>query len=264
MQNNSVYREIYKGKLICIEMDDCQEESPREWEPLGTMMCWHRRYELGDKNPYNDSEECMISLLSDTVGIENHSKYGRWCDERENDPEETWDLDVDTWLSEVSPSTLQELLNEYFVILPLYLYDHSGITMNTSGFSCPWDSGQVGFIYVSNQKAKEEYKTDDWRDRAIKCLRNEVETYDDYLTGNIYGYVIHNIPEDLEWDDEDDLDTDGLEFVDSCWGLYPDRTSRKPDYDYCLQEARSVVDFDVNKEQEKLWTAHQELHGLEE
>ena len=28
--------------------------------------------------------------------------------------------------------------------------------MNTCGFSCPWDSGQIGFIYVSKEKALKE------------------------------------------------------------------------------------------------------------
>ena len=41
------------------------------------------------------------------------------------------------------------------VILPLYLYDHSGITMNTTGFSCGWDSGQVGFICISKKRKQE-------------------------------------------------------------------------------------------------------------
>ena len=43
------------------------------------------------------------------------------------------------------------------VILPLYLYDHSGITINTTGFSCRWDSGQVGFIYVTHEEIRKEF-----------------------------------------------------------------------------------------------------------
>ena len=39
------------------------------------------------------------------------------------------------------------------VILSLYLYDHSGITMSCSPFSCPWDSGQVGYIYLTRGDA---------------------------------------------------------------------------------------------------------------
>ena len=41
--------------------------------------------------------------------------------------------------------------------LPVYLYDHSGITLNTSGFSCGWDSGQVGWIVAEFDKVREQY-----------------------------------------------------------------------------------------------------------
>jgi hypothetical protein len=26
-------------------------DSPRDWDNLGTMACWHRRYNLGDEQP---------------------------------------------------------------------------------------------------------------------------------------------------------------------------------------------------------------------
>ena len=41
------------------------------------------------------------------------------------------------------------------VVLPLYLYDHSGISMSTSGFADRWDSGQVGIIFMSPEKMRE-------------------------------------------------------------------------------------------------------------
>ena len=58
---------------------------------------------------------------------------------------------LDDCLSALTTGELFSLVEQMdgMVILPLYLYDHSGITMNTCGFSCPWDSGQVGWIYAS-------------------------------------------------------------------------------------------------------------------
>lgn len=52
---------------------------------------------------------------------------------------------------------LLKVISEKYIVLPLYLYDHSGITMNTTGFSCPWDSGQVGWIYASKEDALKEF-----------------------------------------------------------------------------------------------------------
>jgi len=47
----------------------------------------------------------------------------------------------------LSVGDIQELTERNDVLwLPLYLYDHSGITMRTTSFADPWDSGQVGII----------------------------------------------------------------------------------------------------------------------
>ena len=109
------------------------------------------------------------------------------------------------------------------VILPLHLYDHSGIAMNTTGFHCPWDSGQVGCIYVMLEDIREKFNaarvSKTLREKVARDLRQEVETYDHYLTGNCYGFVIEK---------------DAGE-VDSCQG-FPD------DYDaYCLDEAKAAI-----------------------
>ena len=99
------------------------------------------------------------------------------------------------------------------IVLPLYIYDHSGITMNTTGFSCPWDSGQVGFIYVTLEDIRKEYGwkriTKERRERIEGYLRNEVNTFDMYLRGEVYGFNIVR-------EDEDGEEVD----IDSCWGFY--------------------------------------------
>lgn len=98
--------------------------------------------------------------------------------------------------------------DENNIALPLFLYDHSGITMNTKGFKCPWDSGQVGIIFVTKEAIRNEYN---WKriskSRLAKIysyLKNEIETYDDYIRGNVYGYTTEN----------------NDEIGDSCWGFY--------------------------------------------
>ena len=92
-------------------------ESPRSWDNLGTMICFHKRYDLGDEHV----------LSSDS--------FNSW--------------------NEIEKYIIKNY--DAAVVLPIYMYDHSGITINTTGSSCPWDSGQVGFIYVSNRKLRSEY-----------------------------------------------------------------------------------------------------------
>lgn len=121
------------------------------------------------------------------------------------------------------------------ISLPLYLYDHSGITMNTTGFHCPWDSGQVGYIYITHEDIKREFTgvksiTKRVVERAIKVLKGEVKTYDDYLTGNVFGFEIvkKTTCEHCEAEDEKQ--------IDSCWGYYGDYD------DYMLKECRDNID----------------------
>jgi len=124
--------------------------NPRDWDNLGKMVCFHKRYNLGDKvdldsNSFNGWEELKQYLIKEKKAI---------------------------------------------VILPIFMYDHSGITINTTGFSCPWDSGQIGFIYTTVEDIKNEYKikriTKKIENEVVKRLKGEIETYDKYLTGDIY------------------------------------------------------------------------------
>lgn len=32
-------------------------ENPCEWDNLGKMVCWHRRYNLGDKHDYESPQD---------------------------------------------------------------------------------------------------------------------------------------------------------------------------------------------------------------
>ena len=111
--------------------------------------------------------------------------------------------------------------NEIAVMLPLYLYDHGGITMNVGGYSCPWDSGQVGWIYVSKADARENWGLSRLsrkaREHAERILRAEVEEYAQYLRGEVYGFrweveeaEVCECCDNVEWNTVDE---------ESCWGF---------------------------------------------
>lgn len=156
-------------------MHDTSPESPREWDNLGTMYCEHRRYELGDKKAQD-------------ISVYNYKTEQR------------------------------ETPDKGYTILPLYLYDHGGITMSTGRFSCPWDSGCVGYIYVSDDDVKNEYGwkiiTKKRREIITKRLKAEVEVYDQYLTGDVYGFQFESFAV------YEDGREESLDDSDSCWGFY--------------------------------------------
>ncbi len=133
-----------------IEQDTNPMNPRTDWENTGTMVCFHKRYDLGDKTDYRTEDYDSWDELKQGI-IENEGEV---------------------------------------VILPLYLYDHSGITISTSPLDCRWDSGQVGFIFVSKYKIKKEGIDET---KVEEYLKGEIETYDKYLTGEVYCYEVYEI-----------------------------------------------------------------------
>lgn len=170
------------GDYLIKIFQDYEPENPRQWDNLGKMICFHRKYNLGDQHNYNSN-------------------------------------DFNSW-DEFKSQLIKD--HNVAVIIPIYMYDHSGITISTTPFSYPWDSGQIGFIFVSKVDALKEYGgsklTKKLKEKLTHNLIGEVEAYDQYLTGDVYGYQITLNEEELE----------------SCWGYYGSES--------CLNEAKSVVE----------------------
>lgn len=84
--------------------------------------------------------------------------------------------------------------------LPVYLYDHSRLAMSTVPFSSRWDSGQVGYIYITKEEY-EEYTGRPYHPRtAGEFLREEIRDFSSYLEGDVWGIVYAKVtnPEDIE------------------------------------------------------------------
>lgn len=190
---------------VVVESDD-DAKNPRGWDNLGTMTCFHRNYHLGDVHDYEDSDEMFEKLARLVDKFDTIDKSFTSHQYSANEKEKSW-------------SIVKALVEKHYIKLPLYLYDHSGITMNTTGFSCGWDSGKVGFIYVAIDDAKREYGwkrlTAARRFRLEGYLKGEVKTFDQYLTGDVYAFRIEEYELD-EDGDEDIIDR----HVDGCSGFY--------------------------------------------
>ena len=175
--------------------------NPRtEYDNVGHLICWHRRYTLGDEHSYADPDDFFEDLIERGLTEDETNRLQRIKDIVYNllpGPHTGLILSLETEISR-----LRDLALTRYVLLPVYAYEHGGITLRVGlPFSCPWDSGQVGWIYVDLATAQKEWPTDTI-DRATQYLIGEVDTYDLYLTGQAYGYVI--------------ADTDGEE-LEACW-----------------------------------------------
>ncbi len=73
---------------------------------------------------------------------------------------------------------------------PIYMLDHSGLTIRTYSFDDPWDSGLLGYIYVTKEKVRKEYGVKRISSKLMKkvddILIAEVEEMDYYLRGEVY------------------------------------------------------------------------------
>jgi hypothetical protein len=183
----------YKGYQVTIDTDDDPVNPRTEFDNLGKMICFHNRYSLGDDHNYKFPSDFIYDLAVDYSNAEIV----------ENDE------------IELTPASFVEKyldkLEKHLIILPIYLYNHSGLTINTTGFSCHWDSGQVGWIYITKKQVRKEWNVKGISPKLKKKIEDiligEVETYDQYLRGEVYGFRIK--------------DEDGEE-IDSCWGYFGD------------------------------------------
>lgn len=102
------------------------------------------------------------------------------------------------------------------VVLPLYLYDHTGISMSVGSFvgrapHASWDSGLVGYIYATKEEIDAE-GIDREKVDPEDILRTEVEIYDRYIRGEAYGYRTYK---NVKCDCCGHVEQQDL---DSCWG----------------------------------------------
>ena len=163
------------SKMVSIHQDD-DAESPREWEQAATLSCVHRRYNLGDLQS-SDSTGVLQKLVEKYAEDAQRAGFRKTAERLKKRLEFIWE----------NEDKLLKVLEEYGAVLPLYLYDHSGITMSTYPFSCQWDSGQVGYAALSRwgyRLSVNKGKFD--KSNAEDIIRSEVNAYDEYLKGESY------------------------------------------------------------------------------
>jgi hypothetical protein len=203
---NEIESFTVEGLKVTIVYDDRADGPRTEGDMLSVMVCDHRRYSLGDRHP-NEREENILSKW----GWHGLKRYLH--------------------------------LTGAIATTKLGLYDHSGITMyavgddsngHGIGDEAGWDSGIVGFAYVTRERWNElcgeqfdplELVDDEEqigfgkfpvkRTRVEKQMLGEIEEYDSFLRGEVYGYII-------ERDHPCDRGLEHLDLEESCFGFIGD------------------------------------------
>lgn len=196
MENLIEEFKLSDNRVFKIFRDDCNTSS-REWDNLGVMVFFHKRYDLGDKHDFK------------------HENFNSW-DELE---------------------TAIRGKKKNIVCLPVYMIDHSGISISTKSFNDPWDSGQIGFIYCDMEQCKK--MGTEWDAEKIKgYLENEVKTYDQDLTGDVYGFQLVS-------KSTCDKGHEHEEIEDSCWGFYGTEWKENGILDNLSEEDRKVIESQI-------------------
>lgn len=146
-------------------------DSPRNWDNLGKICVSNRCKYTSDESGFNG---CDVL---------------EWEDAKED------------------KATLER---KGYVVLPLSVYDHSGVKMYIGGKRDAWDSGQIGWYIVSKDDIRKEYNVKRISKKLLakveSVMESEINTYDAYMNGNVYNFTLYHNDEE----------------IDSCGGFYDD------------------------------------------
>ena len=86
------------------------------------------------------------------------------------------------------------------------------------------DSGQIGYTYVTKEQIRKEYSVKrislKLKEQISSILQSEIETLDQYLIGDVYGFTI-------EYDNGE---------INSCWGFYGSNPETNGMFEYWTDE----------------------------
>lgn len=175
-------------------------------------------YDESAESPRDRGEDCLTTRL-----VLDHRRYTL-----ANEADDISPLDYFGGWDEVEAAIREAY--DVVALQPVYGYDHGSLTCSTTPFSCPWDSGTLGLVFVTRQSMDDGFGAGEWTDEDVqRSIKAEVEEYAAYLRGEVYGYVVK---------DKDD------ETLDSCWGYigsdYVEQAAREAaegERDYLVSEA---------------------------
>lgn len=203
--------ETYKltgGRVLKIYIDESPSNVRKFCDCLGRFVGAHRRYNIGDAVVRGTEElayDVLHMLREDAERELKKQKEGK--ENRRRFAQEAI-LRMTSAIESGNEETVRKAIEKEVILLNVFMYDHSGVAFSTGSFNDPWDSGQVGVIYVTKEKIRHEYGkriTARTIRRVTKYLEGEIEEYSAWASGDVYGFGV----EDKNGEEED-----------SCWGFF--------------------------------------------
>ncbi len=191
-------KEFRVGNKLLKIFQDTDGADCRSWDNLTKMVCFHKRYSLGDKHDYK------------------HDNYDSWDEMKE------------------AISKAEDVA----IIKPLFMYDHSGITIKTSPYGDRWDSGQIGWVFITKKTLRENFNakkiTKKLLEKADAILEGDVETYRQEVEGDVYRFEEYKI-------ETCNLNCEHEELTDSCGSFYGRDWATNGITDHVSEEIREAI-----------------------
>lgn len=209
-------------QLLIIKHDD-NAEDPRGWDNLTTMLCKHKRYNFGDTTESARYDIDGIKALAKEFALrKSGAKVLYVNDNDESDiisAKTYWKLKREGYYDEIYTyvagredySKLSDT-NKVLYCAPLFIYDHSGVTMwmgqyepNIPPSHRGWDTSCVGYIVIFRSDVVKYYPDCDKKPLEFweEICNQDVKTYDTYLTGDVFWYRLVKIDEDYDEGEDD-------------------------------------------------------------
>jgi hypothetical protein len=236
----NVHEENYRGLTIKIFQDN-DAESPEAWKDEGLFLVAYGRNFQVDRG-----QRELVTIFKEEDFKKDNGYQGRvyadgygWKSYEEAKEDGLLNKQVrrGKWVAGISEGLAQSIANggryeddsindeakdylKKYHVFGLEAYIHSGVSLSLSRQGNfpdrQWDVSQIGLVFV----AKTEVRT---RAKAEKLARSLISTWNDYLSGAVYGFHLENKQGEV---------------IDSCWGYYGDYDAKGG----LLDEVKATVD----------------------
>lgn len=159
---DSIEQEIFfkdaDGRYVSVRYDPYPENPLTFYDSLGTYLTWENRHISPSDNPYRTAIDFMETVLGEEKAAA--------CDSMQD--------------------VLQALDKAGYAACGIYRYEHGQVSyalgeMNPYGDY--WDSGAVGFAFVSPEKLAYEGMS---KEQAISYMKNEIKEYSAWANSDVY------------------------------------------------------------------------------
>lgn len=159
---DSIEQEIYfkdaDGRYVSVRYDPYPENPFMFYDSLGTYLTWENRHISPSDNPYRTAADFTEAVLGEEKATS--------CDNMQD--------------------VLQALDEAGYAACGIYRYEHGQVSyalgrMNPYGDY--WDSGAVGFAFVSPEKLAYEGMN---KEQALSCMEAELKDYSAWANGDVF------------------------------------------------------------------------------